>query len=268
MSTGNPEKSVNRGKGWIPSPLYVLHGALFLRNHPSLWKYAAAPLIISAVILSISYYLLYYFFLDWLRGAIATQWYWQIVYYAVLVVVGLFMLIMFFFVFIFAASAIAGPFNELISEKTEQLVEGTFENAGFSFIMLIKDSGRAILHSAKILAIYLSLVLVSLVLLLIPGFGPLLFSGACVLLSAYMFAYEYLGYPMDRRRFSFKEKRIFLRSRIISIIGFGLGTLAVASIPIINILLIPSAVVGGTLLFLDLTRQVRSDSPGAALKNG
>ena len=71
-------------------------------------------------------------------------------------------------------------------------------------------------------------------------------------LTSYMFAYEYLGYPMDRRRFSFSQKKRFLRSHLSSVMGFGLGNLVVASIPVINLLFIPAAVVGGTLLFLDV----------------
>jgi CysZ protein len=72
-----------------------------------------------------------------------------------------------------------------------------------------------------------------------------------------MFAYEYLGYPMDRRGLSFHDKRRFLRTRLKSTLGFGVGNLVVASIPLVNILLIPAAVAGGTLLFLDL----EPDSP-------
>ncbi len=103
------------------------------------------------------------------------------------------------------------------------------------------------------LGIYLALLVAALLLLLIPGVGVLLYTGAGALISSYMFAYEYLGYPMDRRRFTWKTKQNFLRSRFRSVIGFGLGNMVVASIPFLNLLFIPAAVVGGTLLFLDLS---------------
>jgi CysZ protein len=112
-----------------------------------------------------------------------------------------------------------------------------------------------------VLGIYLALLIAALLFLLIPGVGVLLYTGAGALISSYMFAYEYLGYPMDRRRFTWKNKQNFLRSRFRSVIGFGLGNIVVASIPFLNLLFIPAAVVGGTLLFLDLSVAAES-GPG------
>lgn len=236
----------------LSAPFYVLQGARFLRDHRVLWKYAAAPVAISTVVLGLSYYLLYHFFTSLLHGIMGEGWYWQVLYYLIVVVAAVLLLVVFFFIFTLVGSAVAAPFNELISEKTEQLVTGDFRETPFSFLQLLKDSGRGLLHSLRILGIYLLLLVVALLLLLIPGFGGPLFTVATVLLSSYMLAYEYLGYPMDRRRFSFREKRAFLRSRFTTSMGFGLGNLAAASIPIVNLMVIPAAVVGGTLLFLEL----------------
>jgi CysZ protein len=236
----------------VPSPLRVLQGALFIWNHRVLWKYAAAPLVISSVILGCSYYLLYRFLVGLARGFVHDQWYFQALYYVVVFIVALFLLVVFFFLFTRVASALAAPFNDLISEKTEQLIMGNFQETPFSVLQLMKDSGRAIIHSLRILAIYVCLLVLCLLLLLIPVAGGFLFTAATVLLSSYMFAYEYLGYPMDRRRFTFQQKKGLLRSRLRPVIGFGLGNAAVASMPVVNILFIPAAVAGGTILFLEL----------------
>lgn len=217
-----------------------------------MWKYAAAPVAISTVVLGVAYALLYHAFFRLAAPLVGNEWYWRVLYYLLAAVVTVFLLVMIVFLFTLVASAIAGPFNDLISEKTETLVTGVFQETPFSFGTLLKDSGRSILHSFKILGIYLGLLLLGLPVLLIPGAGGLLFSVLGALLSSYILAYEYLGYPMDRRRFSFSEKRRFLRSKFRSVLGFGLGNLAVASIPIVNVLFIPAAVAGGTLLFLDL----------------
>ncbi len=101
------------------------------------------------------------------------------------------------------------PFNDLISQKTEELVTGTFTDTPFSAIQLFKDSLRSVYHSLKILALYLGLLLAALVLLLIPGIGSLLFTAAGTLLSAFMLSWEYLNYPLDRRKLSWKEKSRF-----------------------------------------------------------
>jgi CysZ protein len=192
-------------------------------------------------------------------------------YYLVVVVATVLLSVVFFFVFTRVASTLASPFNDLLSQKTEEIVRGTFHDTPFSLVQLVKDSARSIGHSLKVLGIYLVLLVAALLLLLIPVVGAPLSTVAGALISSYMFAYEYLGYPMDRRRFIWKEKRAFLRSRLRSVIGFGLGNVVLASIPLLNLLFIPAAVVGGTLLFLDLSgapergpqQAYGSDSAGA-----
>ncbi len=255
MSEAVEEKRSDAGSTRVPSPFYILRGGLFIWNHRGLWKYAAAPVAISTVVLGVAYYLLYHFFLVTLGGVIGTQWYWQVLYYVALVAGAVLMLVVFFFVFNIVASTIAEPFNELIAEKTEQLVTGTFNDTPFSFVQLIKDSSRGLAHTLRILGTYLGLLVSALLLWVIPGIGGILFTGATILLSSYMFSYEYLSYPMDRRRFTFRDKRRFLRSRWRSTLGFGLGCAAVASVPLVNLLLIPAAVTGATLLFLELQKQ-------------
>jgi len=217
-------------------------------------------MFISAVILGGAYVLLYYWLSHLVPSSSIEAWYWRVVYYVAVFVIIVLMLFVFFFLFNRIASALAAPFNDVISRKTEEIVRGSLTEERFSIIQLVKDSGRAVAHSFRILAVYIGLLLAALLLLLIPGIGPLLFSSAAALLSSYMFAFEYLGYPMDRRRFSFSQKRKFLRSQFTSAMGFGLGNLAVASIPVLNLFFIPAAVAGGTLLFLDLDDATPIDS--------
>jgi CysZ protein len=252
MADNSPHETLSLTRKLLPAPFYVLRGALFLKAHRKLWKYAAAPLAISAVILTASYWLLYHLFARFSAPYSDVEWYWRVLYYLVLAVVGVVLLIVFFFLFTRLASALAAPFNDLISQKTEELVTGAFIEAPFSVIQVFKDSARSIYHSLKILGLYLGLLLATLPLLLIPGVGGVLFSIAGTLLSAFMFSWEYLNYPLDRRKFSWSDKRLFFQSSFRSVMGFGLGSVAMAAIPVVNLLFIPAAVVGGTLLFLDL----------------
>jgi CysZ protein len=252
----------------LPAPFYVIRGALFLWAHRVLWKYAAAPTAIGVLILGGSYWLLYYLLSRFFDAYAGGAWYQQVLYYLLLLGAAVLLSVVFFFVFTRVASALASPFNDLVSQKTEEIVSGTYHDTPFSVLQLLKDSARSIVHSFKVLGIYLALLIAALLLLLIPGVGALLYTGAGALISSYMFAYEYLGYPMDRRRFTWKNKQNFLRSRFRSVIGFGLGNIVVASIPFLNLLFIPAAVVGGTLLFLDLSvgaESVPGQVPGSAL---
>ncbi len=239
----------------ISAPFYIVRGARFLWDHPTLWKYAAAPIAISTTFLGLAYYVIYVYFSSFLDRMLSDQWYFQVLYYVVLVVTGALIVVVTFFIFTQIASTIAGPFNELISERVEAIVKGGLDETPFSVIQLLKDSTRGIAHAFMLLGLYLVFLVMGLVLFLIPGIGHFLYTVIMVSVSSYMLAYEYLGYPMDRRRYTFGQKRAFLRSGLTTSLGFGLGNLAAASIPILNLLFIPAAVVGGTLLFLDIENE-------------
>jgi CysZ protein len=225
---------------------------MFIRSHKVLWKYAAAPMIVSTVVLGIGYGVAYWLFFRLMSPLAGGEWYWQVLYYLLAAMVTVLLLMTIFFVFTFVSTAIASPFNELISEKTEILVKGAFCDTPFSLVGLLRDSGRSIIHSLAVMGIYVGTLLLSLPLLLIPGLGELLFAGVGVLLSSYLLAFEFLGFPMDRRHYSFTAKCRFLHSSPRSTLGFGLGNAVVATIPLVNILLLPAAAVGGTLLFLEI----------------
>ncbi len=238
----------------MPSPLYIVRGAIFVWSHKVLWKYAAAPVIISIVILLGSYILLYDLFIK-LISPYTSQWYGQVIYYLLLVIITVALLGLSLFIVTRLASAVAAPFNDVISRKAEEITAGVFHETAFSLLIFLKDSGRLFVHSFRLLGLYLALLILGLVLLLVPVIGGALYTGFGVLLSAYMFGYEYLGYPMDRRGFSWAQKKKFIRSRLSSVLGFGLANVAFAAVPIINFFFIPAAVVGGTLLFLDMTKE-------------
>jgi CysZ protein len=238
----------------VPSPLYIIRGAIFVWSHKVLWKYAAAPVMISVVILVGSYILLYDLFIKWI-SPYSQEWYGQIVYYVFLLLITVALLGLSLFIVTRLASAIAAPFNDVISRKAEEIAAGILHEAPFSLPTLLRDSGRLFVHSFRLLGLYMLLLMLGLILFLIPVIGGALYTCFGVLISAYMFGYEYLGYPMDRRRFSWPQKQKFMRSKFSSVLGFGLGNVAVAAIPIVNFFFIPAAVVGGTLLFLDITNE-------------
>jgi CysZ protein len=250
---------------FLSSFLYVMRGAVFLRSHRQLWKYAAAPLAISAALLGTSYALLYRLCVALSASFKGDAWYTGVIYYLLMTVLILTLTVAFFFLVGRVASALAAPFNEVLSRKTEALVTGREDMESFSAVQLLKDSGRSLLHSLRFLGIYVGLMVVGLVLLLIPVVGGFLYAVAAGLIAALLFAYEYLGYPMDRRRFSWQDKRVFLRSQFRQVIAFGLGVAVTASVPVVNLLFIPAAAIGGTLLFHDLgSGKAPSDTrPGA-----
>jgi CysZ protein len=249
----------------VSSGMYVLRGMSFLRAHRPLWKYAAAPVVLSMVFFSAAYVLLYRLYSYYAAPLESIQRFGIVLYYVLLAMLTALLFLIIMFLFGKIVSALSAPFNDLLSQKTEELVSGLPSPPPYSAYAVFEDAGRSLAHAFKLLALYVTMLAAALVFLLIPGIGALLYAIVGVIICALMFAFEYVGYAMDRRRFAWKDKKAFMRSRLPSVLGFGLGVVAGGYIPFVNVLLIPSAVIGGTLLFLDLNRAAsptdRQDGP-------
>ena len=100
---------------------------------------------------------------------------------------------------------------------------------------------------------YVPLALFILVITLVPGLqalGPLLW----FLLGAWMMSLQFVDYPMDNHHLPFKAVKDACAARRMSSLGFG-GTVAfVAGVPLLNLIVIPAAVVGATLLWCEELR--------------
>ena len=64
--------------------------------------------------------------------------------------------------------------------------------------------------------------------------------------------------PLERRRLKFRHKIQFVFARFPSSAGFGLICLSLISIPLLNLVVVPLCVSGGTLLFCDYRLRQRN----------
>ena len=78
--------------------------------------------------------------------------------------------------------------------------------------------------------------------------GPVLVVPA----SAVLLALQCMDYPMDRRRLGLRGKLAFARGHMWELLGMGLPILPVLAIPFVGALGLPFAVVGATILFVEL----------------
>jgi len=66
-----------------------------------------------------------------------------------------------------------------------------------------------------------------------------------------MMAIQYCDYPMDNNRVSFKDMKLSLKQRRMTSVGFG-GLVSVGMmIPVFNLLVMPAAVVGATIYWVE-----------------
>lgn len=153
---------------------------------------------------------------------------------------------------VFLTNVVAAPFNDLLSEEVEHLRLGK-KGPPFSLKALARDSARTVGLEALKMALYL-VVMVPLYLLslLLPGVGQVIYTVIAFVFTALYFSVDYVDWPASRRSRSITYRFGMLREHFLPMFGFGTGVWLFLFIPIVNLLFMPAAVAGGTLLFLDL----------------
>ena len=92
------------------------------------------------------------------------------------------------------------------------------------------------------------LVLIVLIVSWIPPFNVVA-PALWFIFGAWMMAVQYVDYPMDNHMTPFADLKEVLRERRLSSLGFGGIVALIAGIPVLNFFVVPSAVVGATLLW-------------------
>jgi len=229
-------------------------GFRFLATHPRLLSYALLPLIINTVLFVIFFLISFKYFSHWLEALLpqGQAWYWVILTYLLTVVLALLLLLVIVFTFAAAANILASPFNDALSARTEALAAGQLSDTPFSFIGLFKEIGRTIVEELKKIAFYLAAAAVLLLLNLVPVVGQALYGLLFMLLTIAWLGLSFLDYALARHGYRLGQKLNLVRRNFRPVFGFGLGVFAGLLIPVFNLFFIPVAVVGGTLLYVDL----------------
>ncbi len=224
-----------------------------LRRYPRLLPYIIIPFLINLAVFTGAVYLGLDFFGSTVVEYIpqGDVWYWSVVYWLVWVVAVLLTAVLVFFSFTVVGNLIASPFNDLLSERTEEVLTGQTNDEPFSLGQFMKDALATILLEAKKISIFVVIMLLILPLNLLPGFGNTLYTVLAVSLTLFFLCVEYLGFVMVRKRLFFGAQRRFIMSRKVLMVGFGTGVMAVLSIPFFQFFCIPLAVIGATRLWCE-----------------
>lgn len=223
-------------------------------THPKLRPFVIVPLMINIIIFGslIGWGLTN--LIEWVNSwmALLPDWLsflewilWPLIGIAVALVTG--------YLFTAVALLIASPFNALLAEKAEELITGKpvegLEGLGAALLSVPRGIFREI---AKLLY-YIPMAVFVLIVSFIPAVNfaaPFLW----FLLGAWMMSLQFVDYPMDNHQQSFKEVRLATADRRLSSLGFGGLVAACASIPIVNFFVVPAAVVGATILYVEELR--------------
>jgi CysZ protein len=233
-----------------------------LRNNPRLLPYIIIPFLINLIVFSGAVYL----GLDFFGTTVVEQlpqgdaWYWAALYWLIWSLAVLVTAVLVFFTFTVVGNLIASPFNDLLSERTEQALSGETNDEVFSIGQFFSDAWRTVLLEAKKMLIFVVVMVLILPLNLLPGVGNGIYTVLAVGLTLFFLSFEYLGFVMVRKRKFFSEQKSYIFARKFLMLGFSCGVMVILAIPLFQMLCIPLAVIGVTRLWCEETGLIQLDS--------
>lgn len=154
------------------------------------------------------------------------------------------------YLFTMICNLIGAPFNSLLSEKVEIMMTGEKPSNQEGLKAAIKDIPRTVKREGHKILYYLPRAIILLLLYFVPVVN--IIAGLLwFLFSSWMMAMEYFDYPLDNHKTTFPEMKAHLRSHCLSSLGFGFAVAIASMIPVVNFIVMPAAVIGATLMYID-----------------
>jgi CysZ protein len=230
---------------------YLLKG-FSLMNQQGIRRFAYLPMAINIALFSIAIWLGYSQFDSWLNSLMPTwlpEWLLNGIMWIIMPIFTALVSIIVFFSFSIIANFLASPFNGPLAEAVEKKLTGQAPPT-LAWQQIIKDTPSVLWNELKKIKYFLLWIIPLFILSWIPVVNiaaPVLW----FLFSGWMLSLEYHDFPMGNHQLKFPEQRDKLKTQRSLTLGFGLATLAVTMIPIVNFIVIPAAVAGATALYLE-----------------
>lgn len=228
---------------------YLLKGVSLL-SEKKLRVFVLVPLIINILLFSFALFMLFNQLPTWVDSWLSILpdflSFLEFILYPLVVLTAALVV---YYSFSLVANIIAAPFNGILSERVEQLVTGK-EVADESFSEIMAIIPRAIGRELAKLAYYLPKLILVIILSIVPGinvFAPIFW----FVFGAWMMAVQYCDYPMDNNKVSFKDMISALKKHRLTSLGFGGLVQLAMMIPVLNFFVMPVAVIGATLYWIE-----------------
>ena len=235
----------------------LLKGMRFLIK-PQLRKFLLIPLLINVLLYGIALGLAYLYIDDllnyllpsWLKVISWLSW----VFMAIKGLIFIVSLMVCFFTFTLLANFIASPFYDKLSEKTLDFLRAetndsrTLENyPDLRWMESLKDEWKRIRYLLIWLVILLIFSMIPVVNLIAPIFWGIW--------GAWGIGLDYLSYPLSNRGLLFVKQKQLAKTTRLGILTFGGITVLGLTIPFVNILISPIAVIAITIYTHGISQQ-------------
>lgn len=226
---------------------YLGEGFRLIRQ-PGLRLFVLIPLVINIVLFG----LFFYFLAEAFTVLIATvmgwlpDWQWlQALDWLFWILYGGVILLMLAYGFVIVANLIGSPFYGYLAELTEKHLTGQEVSTEEGWAAIIRDIPRALWREVQKIFYYLPRAIGLIIIGLIPVVN-LVAALLWFLFNSWMMALQYVDYPADNHKVSFKALRGLLGDTRLSAFGFGLPVALAAMVPVLNLVVVPAAVCGAT----------------------
>lgn len=187
--------------------------------------------------------------LSWLAGAVS--WLNGLLHALAWLVLGVTMLLLTAYTFTSITQILISPFLSVFAEQVERRLH-TPDYPQHGWVQIALRSFKRELHKFFYWGIRaVGLGVVSLILLFIPGvnvLNPVLWT----LFGAWVMALQYIDIVADNNGQPFQKTLEIMRQRRYLTLGFGGVVLALTTIPIVNLFIIPVAVAAAVKLWVDV----------------
>lgn len=232
----------------LSGPDYLRQGWQRVRQ-PGLRRFVVIPLLLNLAVFAALIGWGIRQFNIWMAQLMATipQWL-SFIEWLLWPLFALLVLLVLFFGFSILANLIASPFYGFLAEKIAEQERGQVSPpTGLRDVMLVVP--RALGRELRKIAYYLPRLVILLLLSFVPVVN-LISSPLLIVFGVWMMAVQYIDLQADNDQVSFIDLLRWMRGRRLLSMGFGLPVYVGMLIPLINLLVMPSAVAGSTLLWV------------------
>ena len=217
-------------------------------RQPGVRIYAVMPLLINTVLFASLIWFGYEQFsplVDYMMSGIPAIF--NFLRWIIWIIISTFTAIFIFFTFTPIANIVAAPFNALLSEKIEIRLTGKTIGVNSSFMKMARDSFLSQIRKLVYIIFWSAVLLLISLIPLVNFAAPFLW----VIFGSWLLSLEYLDYPMGNHELNFTRQRQILAERKGLSLGFGSSVMVLTSIPLLNFIVMPVAVAGATVLWVE-----------------
>lgn len=224
--------------------LYVIKGIRPLFTH-GLRRFVILPIMFNFLLFSGLFYFFHHYVFSYADSYFNQLPAWLNFLHSIFLVIFLisnFLLFLSMFTVLF--NVFAAPFNGLLAEKAQHLFFGSsIPSLSFGTIVV-----RSIKRQGQFLAYYVPRFIAMCLLFFVPFIHPI-YPFLWFIFNAWMLSMQYQDFVMDNNLIDFKTMQDKLSNHKMLMLGMGSMISLLSFIPVLNILIMPTAVIGGVIAY-------------------